>query len=89
VEEEEKRREEKRGFGCCVALCCVGAFQLIHRSEPNGDFVRAGRSRIGGAGGVQRHRHQRQRNRAPDSREDPRQQRHARFLLSGSLHLPR
>lgn len=63
--------------------------QLISDPKPNGDSVRAGWSWIGGAGGVQRHHHQRQRNRASDPWKNPRQQRHARFLLSGSLHLPR
>ena len=57
--------------------------------ERDGDPVRAGGEGIGGAGGVQRDVDERDHDRAADTGEDPRHERHERLLLPRSLHLPR
>ena len=55
----------------------------------DGDTLRAGGTGIGGAGGVQRHVDQRQRDREADPGEDTGEHRHARVILSGPLYFPR
>jgi hypothetical protein len=55
----------------------------------DGDTVLAGLTGIGGAGGVQRHVDERQRDREADPGEDTGEHRHACVLLSGPLYLPR
>lgn len=59
------------------------------REREDGDSVWTGGSGIGGAGGVQRHVDERQRDRQADPREDTGEQRHERVLLARSVHIPR
>lgn len=85
----KSRDERAREFSFSNRAICLAAENLRSTDiGEDGDSVRAGGEGLGGARRVLGDGDERQRGRQADSREDSREQRHERLLLSGSLHLP-